>query len=134
MTTNAAAPDTMLEERCRRNGCTGEDCECWLEDDEAEDAKLINAAFHSRDVRPSAYTIEYIDDARMLTVLGAGGEPTRRLYLDEHTGQIESVPLEIEFVVDARDLLDGTTDRRLAQLAAARTAPRYGEAAHRTPR
>lgn len=133
MTNHPVLPGTDLPERCRRNGCNGEDCECWLEDDEAEDAKLLDAAFAHTDVHPTAYTIEYIDDARMLTVLGPGGEPTRRLYLDERTDQIESVPLEVEFAVDARDLLDGTTDRRLAQLAVARTAPRYGEAAHRPP-
>ena len=134
MTNHSVLPGNALPERCRRNGCDGEDCECWLDDDQAEDAKLLDAAFARTDVHPTAYTIEYIDDARMLTVLGPGGEPTRRLYLDEQTGQIETVPLEVEFAVDARDLLDGATDRQLAELEAARTAPRYGQAAHRTPR
>lgn len=106
--------DAGMPYQCRRNGCTAEDCVCWQDEDEAADAKLLDAAFARTDVDPAACTIEYIDDARMLTVLGAGGRPTQRLYLDETTGRIDSVPLDVEYAVDARDLLDGTTDRRLA--------------------
>ena len=72
---------------------------------------VISEAFHNWFM-----AIEYIDDARMLTVLGPGGRPTQRLYLDETTGRIDSVSLDIEYAVDARDLLDGTTERRLASL------------------
>ena len=111
MTNEAALP-----EQCRQNGCTGEDCVCWQDEDEAEDAKLLDAAFARTDVHPAGWMIEYIDDARMLTLLGPGGHPSQRLYLDENTGLIDSVPLHVEYAIDARDLLDGTTDRRQASL------------------
>lgn len=70
MTNEAALP-----EQCRQNGCTDEDCVCWQDEDEAEDAKLLDAAFARTDPDPdpAGWTIEYIDDARMLTVLGPGG-------------------------------------------------------------
>ncbi|HJT75938.1 MAG TPA: hypothetical protein VJ739_01950 [Gemmataceae bacterium] len=109
--------DAALPEQCRRNGCTQEDCVCWEYEDEAEDIKLLQAAAaHTNGEPAEGWRIEYIDDARMLTVLGPGGRPTQRLYLDETTGRIDSVPLDIEYAVDARELLDGTTDRRSASL------------------
>jgi hypothetical protein len=98
-----------LPRSCQEHGCTPDDCVCWEYDEQAEDAELITAAFGRADVDQAAFTIEYIDDARMLTVLGPGGLPTRRLYLDETTAQIDTVPLHIEYAVDARDYLTGAT-------------------------
>lgn len=99
----------FLPASCQEHGCTADDCVCWEYEDVFDDAPLLAAAFGRSDIDPGAWTIEYITDARLLTVLGPGDRPVKRLYLDETTGQIDDIPLHIEYAVDAQDHLNSTT-------------------------
>lgn len=73
MTVTEPAPSPVeLHPECQEHGCTADDCVCFEYEDEEFDTLLLAAALGRTGVDPDGYSIEYIEDGRMLVVPGIG--------------------------------------------------------------
>lgn len=106
--TEPTVTSSGLHPECQEHGCTIDDCVCYEYEDEKIDNLLLAAAFGRTGVEQVAYSIEYIEDARMLTVLKGSPRPSR-LHLEETTGEIHTVPARIEDAQEMADFLSGPT-------------------------
>lgn len=112
MTATEPTPSPVeLHPECQEHGCTADDCVCYEYEDEKFDNLLLAAAVGRTTVYPDAYSIEYIEDARML-IVNQGWPRSPRLYLDETTGEIHTVPAHMENAQDMADFLSGRTPPR----------------------